>query len=270
VQLDVTRYTPDQLESRVQMLRQSSVRIAADKLDTYDDVEFSKSLGADFYRGRFLWKPAVKQDEVPANRLTMVRALSKLQDPDMSMDELEEVISQDVALSYKVLRYVNSAAVALASDVTSIGHAVRLVGVRRLKSWASVLLLSSVEDKPLELMRTSLIRGRMCELLATSLRHSEADSFFTAGLLSALDALLDCPMKQAVKDLPLSRDIEMGILEGSGAIGQALHCTLAYEWGAWDDVRAYGASEGISVDRMRDCYMDAIHWSDGVLDEVST
>jgi EAL and modified HD-GYP domain-containing signal transduction protein len=235
------------------------------RLDTYDDVEFSRSLGVDFYRGRFLWKPVFQHDEIPANRLTIVRALSKLQEPDIPMEELEEIISQDLALSYKVQRWVNSANTGLKANVTSVSHAVRIAGVRRIKSWASAMLLSAIDDKPSELMRGSLIRARMSELLAATLNRKETDSYFTAGLFSALDALLDCPLEQAIKDLPLSPEIQLGLLAGGGPIGQTLDCTLAYERGDWDHVRAYGFDQGVALERIRDCYLDAIGWSEEIL-----
>jgi EAL and modified HD-GYP domain-containing signal transduction protein len=267
VQLDVSRFAPDELESRVKKLRQSSVRILSSNLDTMDDVEFAKMLGVDFYRGRFLWKPAASNSEIPANRLALVRTLSTLQNPDISMDELEQIISQDVALSYRVLQYVNSAGTGLTTNITSVGHAVRLSGVRRLKSWASALALSAIDDKPPELMKVSLIRGHMCELIAGRLRKPEPDSYFTAGLLSSLDALLDCPMEAALKDLSLSPDVLNALLGGAGPIGEVLQCTLALERGDWEKVQAYGVSLAVSRDSIRDSYVDAIAWSDEILDE---
>ena len=140
IKLDVTKYLPDDLERRVSDLRRLQSRILAENVNTYDDLEFCKSLEFDFYQGHFLCKPAAQKKEMPVNRMTMLRLLSKLQDAQTAMPDLEALVSQDVSLSYKLLRYANSAAVALPRSVNSVGHAVRLIGMEMLRTWSSALL----------------------------------------------------------------------------------------------------------------------------------
>jgi c-di-GMP-related signal transduction protein len=257
IKLDVTRYLPDQLEKRVAELRSLKPKILASKVDTYDDLEFCKSLEFDFYQGHFLSRPAAQKNEIPVNRMTMIRLLSKLQDPVIQMAEVEKLVSQDISLSYKLLRYANSPAVSLPRTVNSVGHAVRLIGMRLLRTWSSALLLSSVDNKPRELMTMALVRARMCELLGETVKGAQKESFLSAGLLSVLDALLDCPMEQALAELPLADDIKAALTRRAGAIGQALRCTIAYERADWDDVQFYGMPPA----PIREKYMDAISWA---------
>ena len=205
--LDVTRYTPDELRKRVDYLRGYKSRIAAAGVDTYDDLEYCKDLKFDFYQGHFLFRPAAQVQNIPVNRMNMLRLLSKLHDSKMEMAEIEKLISQDVALTYRILQYANSAGMALRSKVNSAGHAVRLIGLNTIRNWSSALLLSSVDNKPRELMTSALVRARMCELLSESVQGAEKESFLSAGLLSVLDALLDCPMEKALSELPLADDI---------------------------------------------------------------
>jgi EAL and modified HD-GYP domain-containing signal transduction protein len=237
IKVDVTQYSPDELEKRVNHLRNYKPKILAEKVDTLDDWEFCKELKLDFYEGHFLFRPAAKQKQIPVSRLMMMRLLSKLQNPDIVIPEIEKLVSQDVALSYKLLKYVNSPAVALPRQVHSVGHAVRLIGIETLRIWASALLMSTIEDKPRELMTTALVRARMCQLLGESVREIPKESFLSAGLLSVIDALLDCPMEQAVAELPLTQDIKDALIHGSGKIGQALRCIMSYERAAWDEVQ---------------------------------
>jgi c-di-GMP-related signal transduction protein len=259
IKVDVTRYAPDELEKRVQELRQYKSKILADKVDTYDDLEFCQTLDFDLYTGRFLAKPAAlkNDDELPVNRLTMLRLLAKLREPEITMQELDKMISQDVTLSYKLLLHANSGAVSLPQKVNSVSHALRLLGMNILANWTSVLLLSSVEDKPRELMSIALIRARMCERLAEAVKKPDSDSYMLAGLFSVLDALLDCSMEQAIAKLPLSDEVKAGLTKQTGAIGQTLRCTIAYEQGKWDDVQYYGLSPAA----IREIYMEAISWS---------
>jgi EAL and modified HD-GYP domain-containing signal transduction protein len=187
----------------------------------------------------------------------LMRVLAQIQQPEISMPDLERIISQDLSLSFKLLRYANSAAVALPRKVSSVGHAVRLLGTDLLRNWARVLLMSAIEDKPRELMTIALIRARMCERLSESLRTAEKESFFSAGLLSVLDALLDCPMEKAVAELPLMDEVRDALTKKAGPIGQALRCTIAYERADWDDVQFYGLPQL----PIRDIYMEAISWA---------
>jgi EAL and modified HD-GYP domain-containing signal transduction protein len=257
IQVDAIGYTPSALEQRVQELRRYKTKLLATNVDTYDDLEYCRSLGFDFYQGRFVSRSASQAKEVPVNRLALMRVLAQIQQPDIPMPDLERIISQDVSLSFKLLRYANSAAVALPRKVASVGHAVRLLGMELLRNWARVLLMSAVEDKPRELMTIALIRARMCERLSESLRNAQKESFFSAGLLSVLDALLDCPMEKAVAELPLVDEVRDALTKKAGPIGQALRCTIAYERADWDDVQFYG----LPPLPIRDIYMDAISWA---------
>lgn len=257
IRLDATAGTPEDLEKRVPELRRYNSRLFAANVDTYDDLEFCRALGFDFYQGRFVSRSASQSKEVPVNRLALMRVLAQLQQPDMEMTDLEKIISQDVSLSFKLLRYANSAAIGLPRKVSSTGHAVRLLGMDVLRNWTRVLLMSAVEDKPRELMNIALIRGRMCERLAESRKNAQKDSFFSAGLLSVLDALLDCPMEKALTELPLVDEVRDALINRSGQIGQALRCTIAYERADWDNVQFYG----LPALPIRDIYMESISWA---------
>jgi c-di-GMP-related signal transduction protein len=257
VKVDITHYMPDALERRIKELRNFDAKLLAEQVDTYDEMEYSKSLGFDLYQGVFLCKPAAQKTELPVNRLTMMRLLAKLQDPNLTITDLDKMISLDVSLSYKLLQYTNSAALALPRNVASIGHAVRLLGLEAIKTWSTALLLSSVEDKPRELMNVSLVRARMCEKLAESTKAPNKESFLSAGLLSVLDALIDCPMEQAVNELPLADEIKTALISQSGTIGQALRCTIAYERSDWDNVKF----DKLTAAQIRESYMDAIAWA---------
>jgi EAL and modified HD-GYP domain-containing signal transduction protein len=262
--VDVTRYKPEELRTRVNALRQFKSRIAASGVDTYDDLEFCKDLNFDFYQGQFLFKPAAELKSIPLNRMNMLRLLSKLQDPKIEMAEIEKVIAQDVALTYRILQYANSAGMALKSKVNSAGHAVRLIGVETIRNWSSALLLASVDNKPRELMTCALVRAHMCELLSEAVKGAEKESYLSAGLLSVLDALLDCPMEMAISELPLSDDIKSALIDRSGPIGKALSCCIAYERAEWKNVRI----NGLAPASVRAKYMAALSWARRLTDDL--
>lgn len=264
IRVDVTRYTPDDLQKRALELRCHKASLFAENVVTYDDLEFSRSLAFDLYQGQFLCKMARPTSDLSLNRLAMIRVVSKLQDPELKMADLEKLISQDVALSYRLLRYINSFAVALRSEITSVGHAVRMVGIERLKTWTAALLLAAVDDKPRELTTVALVRARMCERLAEAVNSRQKESFFFAGLLSVLEALLDCPMETALADLSLSDGIRKALIEQSGPMGEAVRCAIAYEQPDWGGVQF----QGLSLAQIRDSYLEAISWATQLQSEL--
>jgi EAL and modified HD-GYP domain-containing signal transduction protein len=113
----------------------------------------------------------------------MFRLLTKLRDPEVSTKELEHIVAADVSLSYKLLQYLNSAYTGVNHTVESIGHAVRLVGTDHLRQLATLLTMTSMEDKPRALAVLSLNRAKMCERLAMRLGIRDVEPFFTVGLL---------------------------------------------------------------------------------------
>lgn len=239
-------------------LRGYNVRLLAEKVETHDDLAFCRELGFDYYQGYFFCKPdLVRERRIPGNRLAVLLLLAKLQDPETDFSELEALIAQDVSLSYKVLRLINSAFYARPTKVESIRQALILLGTRLVATWVTLIAMASVEDKPTELMTTAMVRGRMCEMLARAQRVPNKDMYFTAGLFSVLDALLDAPMAEVLERLPLSDELEQALLDGTGPLGATLQAVLAYERAEWDAIDLPGVEPHV----LAAAYLDAIAWA---------
>jgi EAL and modified HD-GYP domain-containing signal transduction protein len=208
----------------------------------------------------------VRGQRTPANRLTALRLLARLQDPEIEFDELEAIISRDVSLSYKLLRLINAAIYSLPKKVESIRQALLLLGIKFITSWVSLITLTGMSDKPQELMVTALVRGKMCELLAQALQLASKEAYFTIGLFSVLDAMLDTPMPEVLKLLPLVEEVSDALLYYKGIGGQILHCVLAYERGNWDEVECPGLDRRL----IKDVYLQAIAWAAEVSRELIT
>jgi len=265
VKIDVRRLDRPTVAEHVRELRRHTAKLLAEKVETQEEYDHYRKLGFDYFQGYFFARPnIVKGQRMPANRVAVLRLLSKLQDPKVSVQALEELISQDVSLSYKLLRYINSAFFALPRKVESIHQAVVYLGNRTIKTWAALIALSNIHDKPHELVTLALVRAKMCELLARSLNLPNEEIFFTVGMFSALDALMDVPMQRVLKDLPLSEDIVGALLRREGPPGAALHCALAYEQGDWGQV----SCGGMDIKPIRQAYLDAIAWADDALRQL--
>ena len=236
-------------------LRQFNVKLLAENVHTRDEYEFCRKLGFDYYQGFFFCKPDVAtHKKIPFNRLSTLHLLAKLQDPDISPQDLERAVAQNLAITHKVLRYLNSPALSFPKKIESIRHAAMLVGTQLLSHWASLAMLESIEDKPRELMVTAMVRANMCRQLGAALHQKNVDQFFTVGLLSVMDALLDRPMREALLVLPLADNVKHALLEHEGLMGAALDCIKAYERADWEKARCADLDEKI----IREAYLTSV------------
>jgi EAL and modified HD-GYP domain-containing signal transduction protein len=263
--LDLQVVGREAMDSHVELLRQFGIKLLAKGVESHEDYERCKKSGFDFYEGPFISKPQLLiGDKMPANRMAALRLLAKLQDPNLTTEQLEQTVSQDVTLSYKLLRYVNSAMHSLPNEVSSIRHAIVLVGTRRISNWAGLILYGQMNDKPSELMITATVRARMCQQLAQVTGQGNSEQFFTVGLFSVLDALLDRSMSNALDSLPLAAELKAALVDHQGAMGSALLCVMAYEVGDWE--RAECA--GIPADAIYEAYVSALEWTRRTMKEL--
>jgi EAL and modified HD-GYP domain-containing signal transduction protein len=236
----------------VELLRPRRVQLVAEKVETQDDLDRCRSLGFDFLQGYFFCKPRTLEGRAIApSRLSRLQLLASLNDPDVELEELSAIVERDIGLSYRLLRYVNSAHVGLPNQVDSIRRALVLIGLNKLRSWANLFALGQIDDAPSELLTTAMARARMCELLAAQLRLPPQTAF-TVGLFSVLDALMNQDMADVLEQLPLSDELNDALLYRRGEFGDLLARVLAYEAGTLD-------GEGLE---MCDQYIEAIAWTD--------
>lgn len=262
IKLDVMVLKPEGVREQLAKLRavaDVSGKLLAEKVETHEEFELYKSMGFDYFQGYFLCRPHIMQGKaVPTSSLVITTLLSELAKDDYDVDRVEHIICQDPRLSYKLLRVVNSASFGLARTVKTIGETIMLLGSYELRRWASMLVLSSVDNKPHELLITAIVRAKMCELLARKLRRPNPGTYFTAGLLSLLDALLDKPVQDIVAQMPLSGELEAALLNRNGDIGRMVQCVEAYESGRWQD----GQMDDLKAADLWDAYLQGLEWAE--------
>lgn len=235
VKLDVLSMGREELREHVTRLRRHGLKLVAEKVESYDEFELCRELGFDYFQGYFLAKPHVlRSRSVGAHRPVLLQLLARMHNPGVEFKELEQIIIRDVGLTYRLLRYVNSAAYALRRPVESVRHALLMLGMDTIRNWASLILLSRVGDQPRELLDMALIRAKMCEQLARERNRPDPEHYFTAGLLSVLDALTHQPMAVLADSLPLVQDIKLALVQRIGPIGEVLTQVLHYERAAWE------------------------------------
>lgn len=259
IKLDVLTLSEQELHQHVSELRRYPVRLLAEKVESHKIFRQCLELGFDYFQGYFFCKPdTMRGKRTPANRVALLNLLAKLSNPDVGTCELEQLIAQDITLSYRLLRYLNSSQYAVEKSIDSIKHAIMLLGLNTIRSLSYLIVISTIEDKPFELFVTALIRAHMCECLATAFNDkSQQPAYFTVGLFSIIDAIMDQPLDSVLEQLPLREDISRAIRLQDGTMGKALQYAIAYEQGDWDKLE----QTPIKADDMREIYLRAIMWS---------
>jgi c-di-GMP phosphodiesterase len=263
VKLDAGALSGEELEEEVALFRgELEGGLIATGVETHDILQVCRALGFGLFQGFFFLEPKVDAGaEVRPNQLARMRLLGKLQEPDPDFDELQQVISHDIGLSYALLRFVNSAFFALPRKVESVRDAAVLLGISNMRRWATLSVLADADDsKPTELMVAGLTRARMCELLAPAYGQADADAFFTTGLFSVVDALMDAPMVQVLAELPFSEEINAAILNFEGPKGEALRAAIAWERANLSELIT---PPSMSVGQVGDTYREAVTWAAG-------
>ncbi len=267
VKLEVGGRPVEALARTVETVRRPGVRLLAEKVEDRERFRHCLELGFDYFQGYFLSRPRTVQGAaVPSHRLPTLRLLAAIQRPELDVAELEQIIAADVGLSYRLLRYMNAAFDDVQRPIESIRQAILHLGMRELQRWVSLMALSTVDDKPPEFISMLTVRARMCELIGKQRGEGHGAPYFTVGLFSGLDAVLDAPLHQVLAALPVSHDIEAALLHREGPAGSVLDCVLHYEAGDWDwlERRGYAPSQ------VTHAYLDAIRWSGHVFDDQAS
>jgi c-di-GMP phosphodiesterase len=259
VKLEITHPPAGELARLVSELKPRGLQLIAENVETPEDFESCVALGFTGFQGYFLQHPQTfRAKRVPSSRLSTLRLVASLSNEEYSIDEVELLISQNVSMSYHVLRCINSSYYNLPRKIDSIRQAIVILGVNHLRQLCSLLCLQGFDDRPPSLFLNAMTRARMCEQLGQLGGAKDTGAFFITGLFSLLNAMTGMPTQKIVEELPLSPAVCRALVAGEGDLGKALKCTRAYERAAWDHV-AYG---NLSPALIRAAYVDALFWAE--------
>lgn len=262
IKVEVPALKPEELREKMRFLRKYKAKFLAEKVETHEEYDFLKKLGFHYFQGYFFCKPRViEAKRVSSSQMAVLTLLAQLQKADVNVTELEKIVSSDPNLSFKLLKYLNSPHLALRNRVQSIRQAITYLGIRPLRSWVSLLAMSGIKDKPVELSRTAMQRARKCEQFGSLyLASTDTDAFFMAGLLSVLDALMDMPMEAILKQMPLSDELAQGLLTREGRVGRVLDAVIDWEMG--NPAKAEAFPQPKNAPSMATLFLDAMLWAD--------
>ncbi len=259
IKVDILDAGPQKMIENIPKLKAKGKRLLAEKVETKEQFAFCQKLGFDYYQGYFFAKPKIIVGEaLGTNKAAILQLLSSVYDESIDLHKLSAIISRDVTMSQKLLKM--AALEDSQAEIKSIHDVVIRYGLTRLQSWTSVLALSSDSDKPTELLVTSLVRAKFCELVGSAVKDLPKDSYFVVGLFSTLDAVMDKPLVELIDGLGLSNAIKDALLTEKGSLGCALHAVKEIEQGGMD----YATPKGLDVSDLSKMYLEAMSFANSL------
>ncbi|NLT57788.1 MAG: HDOD domain-containing protein [Clostridiales bacterium] len=253
------------IEVFAKTLEHKPITLLAEKLETQEMFDAAVAMKFTLFQGFFFSRPAIVNSSkaispIKFNCLQLIRLVNQ---ESVNFTKMANLIKHDVALSYRLLRVVNSAFFGLRYNIKSIRQALAILGMDEIKKWITLISLSEIrDDKPEELITMSLVRARFLELLAPKVGLGRmADNLFMMGLLSLMDAIMDQPMAEIIAQTQISVSISEPLLTRQGPLYDLLQLVIHYERSEWDEAFAIARRYKLSVDSLPDYYFEALNWS---------
>lgn len=247
-----------QLEKRVKY------HFLAERVETEEEFNQAKAAGFKFFQGYFFSKPLISKTRyVSPEQVMALQLFREVCVPEPDFQRIETIITQDVALSYKLLRFVNMQATKLEVEIRSFRQALIYLGQDNLKRFVSLVVASYVStNKPKELFTLSLQRAQFCQLMSRYQPFSRLnEQGFMVGLLSILDAMLDLSTESLVKQLPLSGPVQQALLHRKGEYGALISLEECYERADWPGVEKFSRQLGLPFEQVKSYLSEAVRWS---------
>lgn len=255
VKLDMKALSKEAFHQQVELLKPFGVKIIAEKVETWEEYHFAKLLEVDYYQGYFFERPeSLSKKSSRANQLTLLQLMAGLMKADeMSIPELENIVSQDIGLVHKLLKYLNSPLMGLVASVDSLRLAIMLIGLEQLKSITNLLLMSEMTEDREVLQAQVLLRAKHAELFAKAREYANEDRYFLAGMLSLIDVCVGVSLDDILSELPLPLEFTNAIIERTGRVGYTLDLIEAYEKN-----RSIGSEDDGEL--LAQTYTEAVAW----------
>jgi EAL and modified HD-GYP domain-containing signal transduction protein len=266
VLIEVGARSPHQLAELVAAVRErgSPRELVAGSVDTRGSLQVCRQLGFDLFQGQFFLRPTAGPiRSVAEANVGGIGTMADLAATD-NFERLAAIITRDPGLSMRLLRYANSAHMALPRRVGSVHEALAWLGTVAVREFALIAAVANVPGASVELLATALTRARMCQQLSRWFPATNPEESFTVGLFSVAEAVANAPIEVAVGELPLREDIASALIRGVGELGRLLTAVIAYERGDFASAATLtGASSLIA-----ETYLESIRWADSAVKAV--
>ncbi|WP_243363360.1 EAL and HDOD domain-containing protein [Fundidesulfovibrio terrae] len=273
VKVDVLGRSHSEIFAMAEPLLKKNITLLAEKVENAEVMQYTRSLGFALFQGFYFSRPEmISGKKIGSCDTSRMRILAEICKEDVELGRLACIISSDVSLSYRLLRYLNSATFGYSVKIGSIERAATVLGAKNLKKWLLAAVLSDPEqtNKAMEASWISVQRAFFLQILSSKFQVGlSADALFLVGLFSKIDTILDMPLEEILAQLPLSSGVKNAILDKDHPCHRILEFIDSIEAGDWDATEKYAASLDLDVKHVGDAYLEALKHSGELMSDAS-
>lgn len=267
IKLDVLAQPAQSIPVTVRGLRRSFAgKLVAEKVESKAMFDLCAAQGMDYFQGYYFAHPEnIASRTINAAQLTVLELMNKVRTCE-DLNQIEEPLRRDAALTVKLLRLVNSAAFGPSRQIQSVRQALALIGLHALYRWLTLLLATaSLASTAPILGRAAVTRGRLCELLGRGrVDRNAQDELFVLGVFSLLEALVEVPLADILQRMPLPERLTEALLRREGPYGPYLALAEACEGQDVDRIAACSQALGLGSDEVNAAQLQALAWVEGL------
>jgi EAL and modified HD-GYP domain-containing signal transduction protein len=266
IKLDYSLTSEQQFQEIITALKPfPHIKLLAEKIETYAEFQHAIIIGCEYYQGYFFSRPEmIKTVAFNPSQIAIVNLWSEINKAELDFKKITSIFEDDINLSFKLLRYVQSPIFKRDAAIQSIKQAILVLGIEELKRFISLLFTVQFSmGKPKALTVMALSRGRFCELMVNAtLPINSQPSAFLIGLLSLIDAMVDGDIQELMDKLPLHQDMKDAIINRKGESANFLKLCELFEKADWENVELF--CQQINVDPEQSCglFKDALIWAE--------
>ncbi|MBU0970432.1 MAG: HDOD domain-containing protein [Proteobacteria bacterium] len=267
IKFDIMATPLDTLEPIIATIRANNtpLTLLAEKVETYPEFEQAKEMGFGLFQGYFFARPEIlSKKDISPGQVTKMKLINAAGQKELNLAAIENLIKKDLSISFKLLKFINSAYFQRPTPINTIKDAITFLGIDELKKFLHVVVVSDLGDsKPDELIRSSVIRARMCEQCGKMLNtHFTTEELFTIGLFSSMDAILDRSMADILSQITFSDKIKDALLGKDKQYTQLHTLIKSFEKGQWDH-KLFRLMDGRKIiEKLPELYKDALRMAD--------
>ncbi len=239
IKFDLITTPLDTLVDIVQDIRSNlNITLLAEKVETYEEFQKAKEMGFMLFQGYFFSRPEIlSRKGISSVQISKIRLINEVAQPELNLNRIEKLIKNDVSVSYKLLKFINSAYFKRPNPINTLKDAITFLGTNELRKFINIVVTSDLcEKKPNELIRQSIIRAGMCEQIGTVINKTYLpEELFTLGLFSLLDAMLDHKMDEILRQIGLSEKMKAALAGNDEGFNQILNMVKLFERGDWEN-----------------------------------
>lgn len=265
VKVNFLESTDEQIKKYIEN-RNDKVKLLAFKIEDIEMYEKAKKYGFDYFQGFFFEKPQLLEPKIiESNKFTVLKLFNVIFNKDIEFEEVAKVIEQDISFSYEILKLSNSVIFSRGNKVTSIREALVRLGINEIKKWGMISAMKKVSEKENEeVLNYSMVRARFMEQFACACGIEEKSmEFYTTGMISMLDVLMNTTMEKILDELELHDEIKDSLLNlnKNSELSKALSIIKNCEHGNWEEVEAVAKEKKISLSSIAVMHNESIKWT---------